>query len=144
MTLAVDWGHKKKINLEIQKDEYFTMAVVFILLKYTHIFKLYYSNFDKHQTLITGHIGNLTPEILLQIDSSTITLQTFHPFFSRCLRDLLADMQKRWKPPENEVATVAYPIQFCLWQFIPSYWFIQLQNCFHNRNVDTFVSKLHF
>ena len=28
--------------------------------------------------------------------------------------------------------------------FTPSYWFIQLQNCFDNRNVDTFVSKMYF
>ena len=28
--------------------------------------------------------------------------------------------------------------------FTPSYWFIQLQNCFDNRNFDTFVSKMHF
>ena len=37
---------------------------------------------------------------------------------------------------------------FCLphpiLSFIPSYWFIQLQNSFDNRNVDTFVSKMHF
>ena len=32
--------------------------------------------------LITGHIGNLTHEILLQIYSSTITVQIFHPFFA--------------------------------------------------------------
>ena len=45
---------------------------------------IYYSKFDKHQKfiLITGHIGNLTHEILLQIYSSTITVQIFHPFFA--------------------------------------------------------------
>ena len=33
-----------------------------------------------------------------------------------------------------------YPIL----SFTASYWFIQLQNCFDNQNVDTFVSKMHF
>ena len=33
--------------------------------------------------------------------------------FSRCLEALLADLQKRWKTPEIEVPTVAYPTQFC-------------------------------
>ena len=62
--------------------------------------------------LITGHIGNLTHEILLQIYSSTITGK-YSILFSRCLRALLADLQEQWKPPETEVVTAAYPIQFC-------------------------------
>ena len=37
-------------------------------------------------------------------------------------------------PPELEVDTVAYPIQF-----IPSDWFMQLQNCFDDRNADRFM-----
>ena len=36
-----------------------------------------------------------------------------HSMFSRCLRALLADLQKRWDPPEIEVVTVGDPIQFC-------------------------------
>ena len=33
--------------------------------------------------------------------------------FSRCLEELLADLQKRWNTPEIEVPTVAYSTQFC-------------------------------
>ena len=40
-------------------------------------------------------------------------MQTFHLFFSRWLRPLLTDLQKPRKPPEIEVITPAYPIQFC-------------------------------
>ena len=59
--------------------------------------------------------------------------------FSRCLEALLADLQKHWNTPEIEVPTVAYPIL----PFLHSYWFIQLQNCFDNRNAGTFMSKMH-
>ena len=69
-------------------------------------------------------------------------MQTFHLFFSRCLRALLADLQKRWKTPEIEVVTFAY-VPYQILSFIPSYCLLQLQNCFDNRNIDTSVSKMH-
>ena len=59
--------------------------------------------------------------------------------FSRCLEALLADLQKRWNTPEIEVPTVAYPTEFCH----SSPRFIQLLNCFDNRNAGTFMSKIH-
>ena len=62
--------------------------------------------------LITGHIGNLTHEILLQIYSSTITVQIFHHFFvlpASPSRRLAGTMET----PGTEVVTAAYPIQFC-------------------------------
>ena len=66
-------------------------------------------------------------------------------FFRVACERFFADLQKRWKPPEIKVAIVhcdcclPYPIL----SFTPSYWFIQLQNCFDNRNVETLVSKMY-
>ena len=115
----------------------------------THFFSF------KNRSIKTGHLLYTTQSLIeikalflftSNIQTFGITLQIFH-LFSRCLRAFLADLQKRWNPPYTHKTKLKLSLLLSLSgsvSFIPSYWFIQLQNCFDNRNVATFKSKTHF
>ena len=73
--------------------------------------------------------------------SSTITVQTFHLFFRVACEPFSQTCRNNGNPLKLKLSplpTLSSSV------FNPPYWFIQLQSCFDNRNVDTFVSKMHF
>ena len=107
----------------------------------------YYSKFDKHQNFIFVHKTYLLSNIR---NFATDIKQNHHcansPSFFRVACECFSQTCRndgnplKLKLPFFIDCCLPYPIP----SFNTSYWFIQLQNCFDNRNVDTFVSKLHF
>ena len=95
--------------------------------------------------LFRGHTWNLTPEILLYRYEAEPSLCKHTIFFRVACERFLPTCRNDGNPLKLKLpffidCSLPYPIL----SFTPCFWFIRLQNCFVNRNVDTFVSEMHF
>ena len=92
-----------------------------------------------------GHPGDLTLNFCyryvaeLSLCNHSIFFRVASVFFSR----RLAEMMDPLPPPPPKLKLSVLPTLYN--SVIHPLWFIQLQNCFDNRNVDTFtcMSKIH-